>query len=571
MTAVGTPAVKNERLRTSALSLVYEQSYIAHLAIFLNATIYIYLSWDLVSHRALVIWGALIYLTSFVRLLYQWRWARRKDSLTLNSFERPLKVGVAISGCLWGAMGSILLVPGSSIHLALTTFILAGMTAGVVGAYASILQVVDLYLYLSLGPFAGRLFFEMQREYLWMGVMACLYLVSMTLISRNLNRRTLRAFEIGFENEDLVNKLNDASHEIRTPVTAIAGYAEFLQDPSGSPDEIHKIAGIIQRNSVYLKRLVDNILMLSRAGAGQLEGHRERISVADEIDGAVSLVESQLKEKNLQLIVDISPEVPGQIYLDTLRFQQILINLLANSIKFTNKGEIRISAFLKAGGNLALRIADTGIGVDPADREKLFRPFYRESRQEVKSQEGSGLGLTLARALARSLGGDLCLVDSQLGKGSVFEFEVSLEWPADESPGRRRWAVPTRVDLSGARILLVDDSEDMRMLYKRCLEKDGAMVEVCSCGPDAVQRVAENPDFDLILLDIDMPEMDGYEALKQIRQCGFTRPVLALSAYSLSVKKGSFVEAGFDASLGKAVNLKEFGSLVAKWVRRPLV
>jgi signal transduction histidine kinase/ActR/RegA family two-component response regulator len=567
------PVFKNGRLRASAISLIYEQSQFAYLAIFINSGAYVFLSWSIVPRSHLIAWMIAIDLVTVFRCFVQRRWRRHQGQLTAglaDTFVRRFKVGVVLSGALWGAMGGYLLDSSSGLHLALTTFILAGVTAGAVGAYVAFLEIVDLFLFISLAPFILRLFMEGRAEFLVMGLLASLYLILMATMSRNVNRRALRSIELGFENEDLVKKLNDASHEIRTPVTAIAGYAEFLRDQKESSPETKAFADVILRNSVFLKKLVENILLMSRTGTGEANNNRrDLVDIAAEISAAVSIVQAKLAEKNLKLVVNLDPNLPAQAYLDTLKFQQILINLLVNAIKFTERGQITVSASVNPEGRLAVRVADTGIGISESVRDKLFIPFYRESRLEVKSQEGSGLGLSLARTLAESLGGELRLIESELGKGSVFEFDVKIEWAAPESQLSAKTSAKESMDqLRGASILLVDDSEDMRILYKWRLEKAGATVQACATGHAAVSAVAQSKYFDVILMDIDMPDIDGYAALNLVRKNGFAGPVLALTAYSVPPKRASFEESGFDGHIGKSAELDQFIELVARWVKR---
>lgn len=237
-----------------------------------------------------------------------------------------------------------------------------------------------------------------------------------------------------------------------------------------------------------------------------------------------------------------------------------LVNLLANAVKFTNDGFVGLEVSFEAPDRLRFRVEDSGIGISPEAQLKIFQPFFRETRGEVKFRDGSGLGLTLARSLSRNLGGDLKIVRSEVGKGSVFEFEILVTPMAVEKK-----IEISNMALAGRRIVLVDDAEDIRFLYRQHLESVGATVEVCRDGEQALQLLAYNSDYDLILMDLNMPEMDGFAATKMLRERGFSRPIVALSAYSSADTKEKCRTVGFDGHLSKSLPVPEFLDSVTRF------
>jgi CheY-like chemotaxis protein len=245
---------------------------------------------------------------------------------------------------------------------------------------------------------------------------------------------------------------------------------------------------------------------------------------------------------------------------------------LTNAIKFTDQGSIELRvAFYKtasqpgAHGRLQISVTDSGIGLSSAEQERLFQPFVRGDSHAARKTPGTGLGLALSQKLARRLGGDLQLVRSSLGQGSEFAFHLDIE-PASQgtevAPPFETHPVETHAHqqdvhgisaLQGARILLVEDAVDLRVLIQRYLSKHGAMIELCENGFDAVER-AMKQSFDLILMDMKMPVMDGYEAARTLRQRGYRHPIVALTAYANTSDRQRCFEAGCDDYISKPID-----------------
>ncbi len=428
---------KRARFKSALLGILLDQSHIAALAAMINSVLYTLLSWQKVPSWQLICWLVAVFGLSGARTLVV-RQVRlrlpRCQEKDLDIWGNRVRSIILVSAGLWGIMGGVLLVPSDSAHLTFTAFLLAGMTAGAVGAYSAHLRIIFPMVGTMLAPFALRLAYE-GGELQVMAFMAALFIVLMGLVGKNIHRQTVRSVELGLENEELVQRLNDASHEIRTPVSAIAGFAEVLRDHSEASPAVREYASIIFRNSQYLRKLVDNVLLFSRSRADLIGDSVETTNIRDELQLAIEVVIRKIREKGLSLKVDIAPQVPERLPLYTLKFQQILINLLSNASKFTNQGEIVVDVDLQ-GRHLTVRVRDTGIGMDPASCDFVFEPFWRENRTEVKREEGSGLGLTLSRELARNWGGDLVLIMTAPGQGSVFELRVPvLDGPVPFVPG----------------------------------------------------------------------------------------------------------------------------------------
>jgi len=358
--------------------------------------------------------------------------------------------------------------------------------------------------------------------------------------------------------------LANASHEMRTPLAAISGYTEALLDET-LPPRIREDLLVVQRTGRYLTSLVNDFLDLSRIETGQLYIQKNVISLETEINEVLQIVKPTMDQKNLNLFLDITTALPGRVETDQTRLRQILINMLSNAAKYTESGDVRVSvSFEEQGprkGNLSVRVIDSGIGITEQIRENLFRPFARGETAFVKRTEGAGLGLALSRSLARALNGDLRLVRSIPGQGSEFEFTLAVDVL---EPGKVQTVNETREKvnpilraeerpLNRMRILVAEDSEDLRELMERVLKSQGAAVDSCGDGKEAIDLALKQP-YDAILMDINMPVMDGYQATASLRAKGYVLPIIALTAHASIEHRQMSLEAGCDAYLSKPIN-----------------
>ena len=356
------------------------------------------------------------------------------------------------------------------------------------------------------------------------------------------------------------------SHEIRTPLGAILGFSEILlKDRSmGSLQTEHLQA--IHRNGEQLLSVIGDVLDLSKIEAGKLSLEKFPVTLAHLFDDVLRSLRLQTEAKGLSFQLERSEDLPLSILTDPTRFRQILWNLTGNAIKFTAAGSITIT--LAADWDVAsqkhilsVRIQDTGIGIAPEHRETIFRAFAQADSSMTRRFGGSGLGLVLSRKLAEALGGHLELSWSEIGKGSRFVFELPLaatEWnihvPANHNPDLVRAPNPQlKNTTSQLSILLVDDAPDNLLLVKFLLESQGFQVFCANDAREGLECLARQ-NFDLILTDIQMPQMDGYEFVRKLRSSQVTVPVIAMTAHALSEERERCLAAGCDAYLSKPLN-----------------
>lgn len=364
--------------------------------------------------------------------------------------------------------------------------------------------------------------------------------------------------------------LANMSHEIRTPMSSILGFAELLGEVDAPLDRRQSYLEKILRNGRHLLALIDDALDLAKVEAGHLVIQSATCSPATELTQAIDLLRPQAEAKGLDLRVNLDANLPKTMTTDQVRLRQIMINVIGNAIKFTNKGKVQVTA-RRSEQMLEVTVEDTGGGVAPENQRLLFKPFSQ--LPGVARHSGSGLGLALARRLARALGGDVTLSASQIGVGSTFLVTVRLDLPNEQSAhtlmldggGTLTLGSEGRSGhLSGLKILVVEDTSDIQELLRRVLESVGAEVTVANDGIDCLDLVGKR-SFDLVLLDMHMPRLDGFETIARLRQRGFKQPVIALTAYAMVDERKRSYEAGCDDFLAKPVETLTLLRTIVKW------
>jgi CheY-like chemotaxis protein len=382
--------------------------------------------------------------------------------------------------------------------------------------------------------------------------------------------------------------LANMSHEIRTPMTAILGYADLILENTQRAEDIEAIT-IIKRNGEHLLTVINDILDLSKVEARMLKLNQTRCSLVGLVKEVLSLMHVRAEAKNLPLEAHYEYPIPETILSDPTRLRQILINLIGNAIKFTEVGGVRLGIRLvgvtEQRPRLQFDVSDTGIGISEQQRARIFEPFCQGDSSVNRKCGGTGLGLAISRRLAEILGGEI-QVDSVPGRGSVFRLTVDsgpLEGVAmlsgaggadkhgqPASPSARR-----QCDLH-RRILLVEDGPDNQRLIALLLRKAGADVALAENGEVAVREVlaaasAENGledsqrrPFDMILMDMQMPVMDGYEATRRLRAAGFGGPIIALTAHAMSEDRQKCLDAGCSDYMSKPIQRDELLAMVVK-------
>lgn len=377
------------------------------------------------------------------------------------------------------------------------------------------------------------------------------------------------------------------SHELRTPLTAIAGFAELLRLEVSDPRALEQI-NVIRRNGTYLEELLNDLLDLSKVEAGKLVIEPEEFELMDLIMDILAVASPRSDEKNLALRFDILDKVPARIKADTTRLKQILDNLISNAIKFTSAGSItvtigasRVQTIPPGMGEvfgeaehftssavrlLEITVKDTGIGIPTEFHDQLFMPFSRASNDEVKKAKGTGLGLSISKDLAERMAGDIRF-ESTPGLGSLFTLRLPVLVPPGYKSLRSGMLDAVSVTMEAdaqrpvlpVRALIADDNDDIRSYLASAIESCGGTVVQAADGKEAVAafQSAENgePSIDIILMDMQMPRMDGREAVQALRRLGCEQPIIAITAAAMKGDREMIIGLGVDDYLAKPINI----------------
>ena len=528
-------------------------------------------------------------------------------SLTEMRASQPLlwgrlfRAGLVVSSATWGLGGAVLLALSDfDRESLLVIMLLAGISAAGVASLAADQSLIRLHVTLTLVPALGAEALLMQgptRLVVGFTVSVLAYAAFLftqakhahTSFLQGLIREKLlerQAAELDAARRDSLEAsraksefLANMSHEIRTPMTAVMGYADLLLDPRVPSTERIGHIQTIRRNGEHLLSLVNDILDISKIEAGKMSVEAIATSVSQVVGEVASLMRVRATEKSLAFEVDYVGVIPETMQSDPTRLKQILLNLVSNAIKFTEAGSVRVvvrcNAPESAHPELMIDVIDTGIGMTQEEGRRVFAPFSQGDSSTTRRFGGSGLGLVISRRLANLLGGDI-VVESSPVRGSVFR----LALPTGPLSGAMLTHAPTEPILAprpprrvaslpaSCCVLLAEDGRDNQVLISTFLTKAGAAVKVVDDGrlavDEALRASAAGKPYDVILMDMQMPVLDGYGATSALRTAGYAGPIVAITAHAMAGDRERCETAGCDDYLTKPVDRAQLVATVAR-------
>ncbi|MEW6678782.1 MAG: ATP-binding protein [Pseudomonadota bacterium] len=368
------------------------------------------------------------------------------------------------------------------------------------------------------------------------------------------------------------------SHELRTPLNGVLGFAELglrASPSSGSGSQVAEAFQRILQSGRLLLGVINDILDFSKIEAGQLRTERIPVDLHALLERSLDLVRAAAEAKGLKTALDLVPGLPRTVLTDPLRLQQVLVNLLGNAVKFSERGEIRLGASLE-GPDLVLRVADQGIGIAPQQLQQLFQPFTQADASTTRKFGGTGLGLAISRQLLELMEGRLT-VDSTPGEGSEFCIHLPyLACPENEMPADSAQVSGARARqtdgaaLAGLRILVAEDNEVNQELMLALLEAEGAQVTLAANGLqalEALESAGNSAGFDLILMDVEMPEMNGLDATRHIHALAPDLPVVGQTAHALVEERQKCLDAGMVDQITKPIDPDILVATIKRWAR----
>lgn len=356
--------------------------------------------------------------------------------------------------------------------------------------------------------------------------------------------------------------LANISHEIRTPLAAIKGFVEEISESFDKSRNL-ELTQRIQHNCSRLQSIIDDLLCVSQIDDASIECEMRPCAPAEILDRVVSRFKDQIREKGLSLSVKIDDKLPDSVETDPELLERVLSHLVGNALKFTDSGSIEVHLSKGVLDSMQFEVSDTGIGIPSEQFEHVFQRFTQVDTSRTRKYEGAGLGLSISRALVKCLSGDLIIVRSAPGEGSVFRLTLPLldcvDGPSKkaDSEARKRMQRTSKSSdsLKNTKVLIVDDGPDNQRLLSFIMKKAGAIVEVAANGKLGVEAVmaarGQAAPFDIVVMDMQMPVMDGYTATRKLREQDETLPIIALTAHANPDERKACFDAGCTAFMTK--------------------